>query len=79
MPKGKVLDGSKALLILREFPDEFIKTPNNELFCKICNAIVNCDKRFRVESHKGASKHKKLLSVIAGGSKLPTIAMPCLQ
>ena len=81
MPKVKVLDSSKALLIVREFPYEFLKTPNNELYCKICSAIVNCEKRFRGESHQGSNKHKKLLSVIAGGSKQPTIAnaMPNLN
>ena len=53
MPKVKLLDSSKALLYVREFPDEFRKTPNYELYCKICSAIVNCEKRFRVESHQG--------------------------
>ena len=31
MPKVKLLDSSKALLYVREFPDEFRKTPYNEL------------------------------------------------
>ena len=34
---------------------------------------MNCEKRFRVESHKASIKHKKLLSEIPGGSKQPKI------
>ena len=76
MPIIKVVDSSKALLIVRELTDKFIKTPNNELFCKICSAIANCEKRYQ-----GSSKHKKLLTVIAGDSKQHTLAnaMPNLN
>ena len=68
MPKVKLLDSCKAQLYVREFPDEFRKTPNKELYGKICSAIANCEKR--LESHQGSSKHKRMLSVIVGGSNI---------
>ena len=75
MPKVKQLDSSKAQLYACEFPNEFSKTPNNELYCKICSTTVNYENRLKVESHKASSNHKRLLSEIPGGSKQPTIEM----
>ena len=36
--------------------------PTGDLLCILCCQTVNCEKRFRVESHQSSAKHKKLLS-----------------
>ncbi len=48
--------------MLHDFPGEFTITPNNELYCNLCNCAVSCDKRFLVDSHRKTSKHQKALS-----------------
>lgn len=61
MPKAKGSNASKVNFILQDYPDEFTKNPNNELYCKLCSCTVKCDKRFLVESHRKTSKHQKAL------------------
>ncbi len=62
MPKVCMRDSNKTRLYVREFPGEFRVNPNGELFCQLCCTTVNCDKRFRVESHRATSKHTKKLA-----------------
>jgi len=79
MPKEATSCRSKATVYEREFPKEFCKNPNGELFCKLCCTIVNCDKRFRVDSHRSSKKHKKLLPATTSGastSRQSFIAVP---
>ena len=62
MPRVKACNASKIKSVLHDFPGEFTKTPNNELYCNLCNCVVSCDKRFLVDSHRKTSKHQKALS-----------------
>ena len=50
MPKMKVQQHIKAHNVVNEFPAEFCKTPMNELFCKLCECVVTCSKKFFVDS-----------------------------
>ena len=62
MPKVPVRANSDSLQYEREFPNEFCTNPIGDLFCILCCQTVNCEKRFRVESHQSSAKHKKLFS-----------------
>ena len=31
----------------------------NQLYCKLCNSAVSCNKRFLVDSYRNTSKHQK--------------------
>jgi len=62
MPRVKACNASKIKSVLHDFPGEFTKTPNNELYCNLCNCVVSCDKRFLADSHRKTSKQQKALS-----------------
>ena len=62
MPKVPAGANCKSLQYEREFQNEFRANPTGDLFCILCCQTVNCEKRFRVESHQSSAKHKKLLS-----------------
>ena len=51
MPEVKVQQHIKVHNVVNEFPAKFSKTPMNELFCKLCECIVTCSKKFFVDSH----------------------------
>ena len=34
---------------------------NNQLYCKLYNCAISCNKRFLVDSHRNTSKHQKAL------------------
>ena len=59
MPKVKTIYAYKNQSKVKEFPDEFIKSVNNQLYCNLCNCAVSCNKRFLVDSHRITSKHQK--------------------
>ena len=59
MPKVKTTYAYKIQSIVKEFPDEFMKSINNHLYCNLCNCAVSCNKRFLVDSHRNTSKHQK--------------------
>ena len=61
MPKVKSTYAYKTQSIGKEFPDEFMKSINNQLSCNLCNCAVSCNKRFLVDSHRNTSKHQKAL------------------
>ena len=56
MSKVKQSYSSKVRNILHEYDSEFTSTPKYELFCKVCDCIVKCDKTFMVDSHRGSAK-----------------------
>lgn len=62
MPKDTLCQTNKVKAYEKEFPDESRKNPNDDHFCILCCQTVNCDKRFRVESHQSSAKHRNLLS-----------------
>ena len=63
MPKVKTTYAHRIQSIVKEFPDEFMESINNQLYCNLCNCAVSCNKRFLVDSHRntGTSKHQKAL------------------
>ena len=58
-PKVKATKTSKIQSEVQDFPEEFMKSPNNELYCNLCSCTVSCNKRFLVESHRNTSKDQK--------------------
>ena len=59
MPKVKTTYAYKIQFIVKKFPDEFIESINNQLYCNLCNCAVSCIKRFLVDSHQNTSKYQK--------------------
>ena len=51
MPKVKIQQHIKVHNVVNEFPAEFSKTQMNELFCKLCECVDTCSKKFFVDSH----------------------------
>ena len=51
MPKVKVQQHINVHNVVNEFHAEFSKTPMNELFCRLCECVVTCLKKFFVDSH----------------------------
>ena len=49
------------LSLVKKFPDEFMESINNQLYCNLCNCAVSCNKRFLADSHRNTSKHQKAL------------------
>ena len=61
MPKVKTTYAYKIQSIVKECPDEFMESINNQLYCNLCNCAVSYNKRFLVDSHRNTSKHQKAL------------------
>ena len=61
MPKFKTIYAYKIQSVVKEFPDEFMESINNQLYCDLCNCVVSCNKRFLVDFHRNTSKHQKVL------------------
>ena len=61
MPNVKATIAYKTQSILKEFPEECMKSPNNEFYCNLCSCTVSCSKRFLVDSYRKTSKHQKAL------------------
>ena len=59
MPKVKITYADKIQSIVKKFPDEFMESINNQLYCSLCNCAVSCIKRFLVDSHRNTLKHQK--------------------
>lgn len=72
MPPIRLCNSNKAHIYQKEFFSEFRVNPNNDLYCLLCCQTVNCEKRFRVESHRNSVKHRKLLSIAADTKKSQT-------
>ena len=61
MPKVKTTYAYKIQSLFKKFPDEFMRSINNQLYRNLCNCAVSCNKRFLVDSHRNTSKHQKAL------------------
>jgi len=59
MPKVKELNSSKFRNILHGYASEFTSTRKGEIFCKICDCLVKCDKILMVEAHRRSAKHQR--------------------
>ena len=61
MPKVKTTCAYKIQSIVKEFPDEFMESINNQLYCNLCSYAVFCNKCSLVHSHRNMSKYRKAL------------------
>ena len=59
MPKVKTTYAYKNQFIVKQFPYEFMKRINNQLYCNLCNCAVSYNKRFLVDSHRNTSNTSK--------------------
>ena len=46
MLKVKTTYAYKIQSLVKEFPDEFMKSINNQLYYNLCNCAISCNKRF---------------------------------
>ena len=58
MPKIKPSYPAKVKAVVNEHTSEFKSAPSGELYCKLCDCIVRCEKKFMVESHRHSVKHQ---------------------
>ena len=63
MPKQAAPGKTKVNALIGEFHNEFISTPSDELFCKLCEKVVKHDKRFHVDQHRNGSVHQAKLTI----------------
>ena len=63
MPKQPASGKTKVNAFIRDFHNEFISTPTDELFCKLCEKVVKHDKRFHVDQHRNGSVHRAKLTI----------------
>ena len=61
MPKVKTIKASKIQSASEDFPEEFMESPNNEIYCTLCSYTLSCSKYFLVESHRNTFNHQKAL------------------
>ena len=78
MPEVMQSYSSKVLSILHEYASEFTLTPKGELFCKVCDCIVKCDKKIMVDLHRASAKHQRgfLHETASTQTFLKTIPIP---
>ena len=62
MPKTKATQRQKANAFRDKYPNEFQVTPEDDIFCKLCEKTVVCEKSFHVEAHRKTEVHKRGLS-----------------
>ena len=74
MLKVKTTYAYKIQSIVKEFPNEFMESINNQLYCNLCNCAVSCNKHFLVDSHQNTSKHQKALGSRSENLYLPDFA-----
>ena len=63
MPKQAASGKTKVNAFIREFHNEFISTPTDELFCKMCEKVVKHDKHFHVDQHRNGSVYQAKLTI----------------
>ena len=61
MPKQAKSSTAKVRQICQEYPDEFLTTPARDLRCNLCDVLVECEKKFFVESHRKSKQHHRIL------------------
>ena len=61
MPKVKTTYAYKIQSIVKQFPNKFVESINNQLYCNLCNYALSCNKCFLVGSHQNMLKHQKAL------------------
>ena len=63
MPKIKSSYPSQVKAVVNEHAFEFKSAPIGELYCKLCDCIVRCEKKFMVELHRQSVKHQNGLKL----------------
>ena len=58
MPKQAKSSIAKVRQTCQEYLDEFSATPAGDLQCNLCDVLVECDKKFFVESHRKSKQHQ---------------------
>ena len=61
MPKQAKSSTAKVKQICQEYLDEFLAAPAGDLRSNLCDLLVNCDKKFFVESHQKSKQHLEKL------------------
>ena len=61
MTKQAKSSTAKVRQIFQEYPDGFSATPARDLRCNLCDVLVECDKKFFVESHRKSKQHQRKL------------------
>jgi len=54
---------SRVKLFMSKFPDEFTATPDNKLYCKLCNKMVTATKVFHIKSHIDSETHQRSVEI----------------
>ena len=62
MPKAKCSDSVNLSGFVIEFGEKYFTTDGVILFCKLCEMIVTAEKRFTVQQHYNAAKHKNCVN-----------------
>ena len=84
MPKTKATQRQKANAFRDKYPNEIQVTPADDLFCKLCEKTVVCEKSIHVEAHRKTAVHTRGLSRLPSGPPanqtfLPTRPDSCKQ
>ena len=58
MLKQPKSSAAKVRQICQEYANKFLATPAGDLRCNLCDALVKCDKKFFVESHRKSKQHQ---------------------
>ena len=58
MPEQAKSSTAKVRQSCQEYPDEFLATPAGDLQYNLCDALVNCDKKFFVESSRTSKQYQ---------------------
>ena len=61
MPKVKTIYVYKIQSIVKELPDKFMESINNQLYCNLYNCAVSCNKYFLIDSHQNTSNQKAFI------------------
>ena len=59
MPKSAKSSTTKITAIMAGYPDEFLRTPADQLFCQLCQCNVWFEKRHYVDVHHQSKQHQK--------------------
>jgi hypothetical protein len=68
MPKIALSDRSKINAIVSQYPEEFVRSPNDDLYCNLCSTVVSHAKSYFVESHRKTAKHQRAIGVSANAT-----------
>lgn len=62
MPKEAKLRSTKVNRYIKDYPNEFQMHPNNDLYCILCNVVVNYERRSTIIKHRETGKHSKYIN-----------------